>query len=114
MRDEPDPYIWTRQNSQDMWDHYLGTDRNNVSPYAAPARSGKLSGLPPAYVITCEHDPLRDEAILYSMRLMAAGVPVELHNYPGTVHGFDQLMDSEISARAVNDAIEAFVNAVGK
>ena len=107
-----DPYIWTRQNSLDMWDHYLGKSHVDVPAYAAPARAEDLSGLPPAYVITCEHDPLRDEAILYAIRLMAAGVPVELHNYPGTVHGFDFLMASEISTRAVSESVGAFMRAV--
>jgi acetyl esterase len=64
--------------------------------------------LPPAYVVTCEHDALRDEGIIYAMRLMAAGVPVELHNYPGTVHGFDLLTATDISARAINEGVEAF------
>jgi acetyl esterase len=58
--------------------------------------------------MTCEHDSLRDEAIIYAMRLMAAGVPVELHNYPGTVHGFDLLTATDISARAINEGVEAF------
>jgi acetyl esterase len=42
------------------------------------------------------------------MRLMAAGVPVELHNYPGTVHGFDLLTSTDVSARAINEGVEAF------
>lgn len=113
MMADTDPYIWTRQNSLDMWDHYIGKDRSDVSIYAAPARAANLSRLPPAYVITCEHDPLRDEGILYAMRLMEAGVPAELHNYPGTVHGFDFLMASEISTRAVNEAVDAFMRVVG-
>ncbi len=114
MKDGADLYIWDYQNSLDMWDLYIGGDRSEVSPYAAPARARDLSGLPPAYVMTCEHDPLRDEAIIYAMRLMAAGVPVELHNYPGTVHGFDLLTPSDISTRAVNEGIEAFKRAVAR
>ena len=106
-----DLYIWNYQNSLDMWDHYIGEDRTQVSPYAAPAREEDLSNLPPAYIMTCEHDPLRDEAIQYAMQLMAAGVPVELHNYPGTVHGFDSLMDSEVSTRAAKEAVEALKRA---
>ncbi len=105
-------YIWDYQNSLDMWNHYIGTDRTNVSPYAAPARALDLAGLPPAYIMTCEHDPLRDEAILYAMRLMSAGVQVELHNYPGTVHGFDTLFSAEISIQAANEAVAVFKRAV--
>jgi len=102
-------YIWDYRNSLDMWNHYIGPDRNAVSPYAAPARAADLSGLPPAYVMTCEHDPLRDEALNYATRLLQAGVPVDLHNYPGTVHGFDFLVEAEISARAIREGAEAFV-----
>ena len=112
MKDGADLYIWNYQNSLDMWNQYIGKDRTNVSLYAAPARAQDLSGLPSAYVITCEHDPLRDEGIIYAMRLMADGVQVELHNYPGTVHGFDFLTPSAISTRAVNEEVAAFKRAI--
>lgn len=112
MKNGADLHIWNYQNSLDMWNHYIGEGRSNVSSYAAPARAEDLSGLPPAYIMTCEHDPLRDEAIIYAMRLMEAGVQVELHNYPGTVRGFDFLTPSEISTRAVNEGVEAFKRAM--
>jgi acetyl esterase/lipase len=108
-----DCHIWNYQNCLDMWDQYLGKNRQDVSQYAAPARAENLEVLPAAYIMTCEHDPLRDEAILYAMRLMEAGVPVELCNYPGTVHGFDGLIPSKVSARAVLDGINALKRAVG-
>lgn len=112
MKAGTDLYVWTYQNTLDCWDHYIGEDRTDVSPYAAPARAEDLSGLPPAYVMTCEHDPLRDEGILYAMRMMEAGVPVELHHYPGTVHGFDLLTPSDVSTRALSESVEAFCRAV--
>ena len=65
-----------------------------------------------AYVMTAEHDPLRDEGITYATRMMEAGVQVELHSYPGTVHGFDFLIESEISALAVEESIIAFKRAM--
>lgn len=34
-----------------------------------------------------EFDPLRDEGITYGLRLLEAGVSVELHSFPGTFHG---------------------------
>jgi acetyl esterase/lipase len=55
-----------------------------------------------------------DEGILYAMPLMAAGVPVGLHHYPGTVHGFDFMTPSEISTRAVNEGVEAFQRAMAR
>lgn len=105
-------YIWDYQNSVDMWNHYLGENRDNVSPYASPARATDLAGLPPAFIVTAEHDPLRDEAVFYAINLMNAGVPVELHNYPGTVHGFDLMAPCDLSSRAIEDSVRAFQQAV--
>jgi acetyl esterase/lipase len=75
--------------AEGMWLHYLGDDREveSTSPYAAPARAESLVGLPPAFILTGGLDPLRDEGIHYAMRLLADGVPVELHNVPGAYHG---------------------------
>jgi acetyl esterase/lipase len=84
-----DSPLWNSHHAATMWDLYLGPERHHVSPYAAPARSTDLSELPPAYVLTSEFDPLRDEGIAYALRLLQAGVSVELHNYVGTFHGFD-------------------------
>jgi acetyl esterase len=62
------------------WRHYLGSVP--ASPDAAPARAADLSGLPSAYIATAEFDPLRDESIGYALRLLQAGVSVELHQWP--------------------------------
>ena len=112
MSSSDDTYVITSQNVLDMWDYYLGSDRTKVPYYAAPSRAVDLSRLPPAYIMTCEHDPLRDEAIIYAMKLMDAGIPVELHNYPGTVHGFDYLIPAKISKRAIINEIRMFNHAV--
>ncbi|MEX0172226.1 alpha/beta hydrolase [Streptomyces sp. LMG1-1-1.1] len=80
-----------------MWRHYLGSEP--ATAYAAPGRATDLSGLPPAYVSTAEFDPLRDEAIAYAVRLMQAGVPVELHHWPGTFHGSQALLSAAVSQR---------------
>ncbi|TXI62702.1 MAG: alpha/beta hydrolase [Mycolicibacterium mageritense] len=53
-----------------------------------PARATDLSGLPPAYIATAGHDPLRDDGARYAELLAAAGVPVELHNAETLVHGY--------------------------
>lgn len=112
MTSATDTLVWNYQNTIDAWNNYIGQDRSNVSPYAAPLRATDLSGLPPAYIMTAEHDPLRDEGIEYALRLMKAGVQVELHNYPGTVHIFDFYTPSEISTTAAQEQITAFKRAV--
>jgi acetyl esterase/lipase len=89
VRTLTDVPLWTSRDVAIMWDNYLGPERRTVDPYAAPARAVDLSGLAPAYVQTSELDPLRDEGILYALRLLQAGVPVDLHNIAGTFHSFD-------------------------
>ncbi|MGI5170891.1 alpha/beta hydrolase [Spirillospora sp. CA-253888] len=80
-----------------IWRHYLGS--RPATPYAAPARATDLSGLPAAYIATAEFDPLRDEAIDYALRLLRAGVSVELHQWPGTFHGSQAILSAEVSQR---------------
>lgn len=109
MRQFTDTPLWNRPNAVWSWRHYLGADHEGeVSPYAAPARSGDLAGLPPAYISTMEFDPLRDEGILFAMRLLEASVSVELHSFPGTFHGSALVANAEVSrrgSREVKDAI---------
>lgn len=47
-----------------------------------------LSGLPPALVLTAEHDPLRDEGADYAKRMADAGVAVQYTLYDNARHGF--------------------------
>lgn len=90
MRAFVDTPLWNRPSAVRSWQSYLGAAHDGDVPlYAAPARAtaADLAGLPPAYVCTMEYDPLRDEGIHYALRLLEAGVPVELHSFPGTFHG---------------------------
>lgn len=106
MRTFVDTPLWNRPSAELSWRYYLGGDgpgeggvRGDVSPYAAPARATDLAGLPPAYLSAQEFDPLRDEAIVYALRLLEAGVSVELHHFPGTFHGSVVAMSAWISQR---------------
>jgi acetyl esterase/lipase len=101
--------VWARPASLKGWEAYLGENhQGDVSPYAAPARAADLSGLPPAYLCIGELDLMRDENIEYAMRLMQAGVPTELHVYPGAFHGFEGLVpNAAVSIRAVNEYTDA-------
>jgi acetyl esterase len=109
-----DTPLWNRPNAVWSWRHYLGPDHaGEASPYAAPARATNLAGLPPAYVSTMEFDPLRDEGILYALRMLQAGVPVELHSYAGTFHG-SAMIPSPVSQRCALEVTEALRRAVGR
>jgi acetyl esterase/lipase len=63
------------------------TDPESLPTTLAPANAD-LSGLPPAYIGTAEHDPLRDDGACYAKLLSAAGVQAELSNEPTLVHGY--------------------------
>ena len=85
-----DSRVWNRKDNEKAWASYLGNIINkDVSPYAAPARATDLSNLPPAFIMIGALDVFRDETITYAQRLLQAGVPVELHIYPGAYHGFE-------------------------
>ena len=98
----PDTFVWTRANNRMGWRAYLGREPGGaeVSPYAAAARATNLTGLPPAYIPVGDLDLFVDENMTYAQRLLAAGVPTELHVYPGAFHGFNGFVPSaEISRR---------------
>jgi acetyl esterase/lipase len=86
-----DPRMWNRESNLLGWKAYLGRDGGgaDVSPYAAAARATDLTNLPPAYIPVGALDLFVDENIEYAQRLIQAGVPTELHVYPGAFHGFD-------------------------
>jgi acetyl esterase len=108
-----DTPLWNRRLAEASWRHYLGDDRSDVSPYAAPARATDLSGLPPAYLSTMEFDPLRDEGIAYANALMHAGVPVELHTFPGTFHGSVVIANAAVSRRCREEELHAIRRGLG-
>jgi acetyl esterase len=81
-------YFLTRGDMQRFWDEYLETELDGHHPYAAPLRASGFADLPPATVLTCGFDPLRDEGRAFADRLEAAGVAVSRHEYPDMIHGF--------------------------
>jgi acetyl esterase/lipase len=89
----PDTFVWSREDNLIGWRSYLGREPggDDVSPYAAALRATDLSGLPPAYIPVGELDLFLNENMAYAQRLLDAGVPTELHVYPGAFHGFEGL-----------------------
>jgi acetyl esterase/lipase len=102
-----DTPLWSRPDAELSWAHYLGARDGDVPVYAAPARAADLSGLPPAYVSVYEYDPLRDEGIAYATRLLDAGVPVELHLFPGTFHRSVVIGSAAVSRRQAAETLDA-------
>lgn len=96
-----DLQIWNRDSNRFGWRSYLGDlyGGSDVPAYAAPARATDLSGLPPAYVCVGAVDGFRDEDVAYATRLNQAGVPTELHVYPGAPHGVTFFADVPVAQR---------------
>jgi cation diffusion facilitator CzcD-associated flavoprotein CzcO/acetyl esterase/lipase len=103
-------YFLTRGLMYWFWDIYC-SPADRTDPRASPIR-GELAGLPPAFVVTCEFDPLRDEGIAYAEALAAAGVPVEQLNARGQFHSSFTMVDvviTGVSGRAkMAEALRGF------
>jgi acetyl esterase len=80
-------YMLTRASMEEMVLGYLGDRSRATEPYASPLLAADVSGLPPALIMTCEFDPLRDDGAAYGRRLEEAGVPVTVRCWPGMFHG---------------------------
>lgn len=116
----PDPhpftgdYVWTPTNNAFGWTALLGTapGGEGVSPYAAAARAEDLTRLPPTYISVGALDLFLEENLDYARRLARAGVPIELHVYPGAYHGFEVAADSRIAIASVRDSTDALRRAL--
>jgi cation diffusion facilitator CzcD-associated flavoprotein CzcO/acetyl esterase/lipase len=84
-------YFLTRSLMFWFWDIYC-SPADRTDPRVSPLR-GNLAGLPPAFVATCEFDPLRDEGIEYAEAMAAAGVPVEQLQARGHIHTSLMMVD---------------------
>lgn len=100
-----------RRSISDAWAALLGDAAGSAeaSVYAAPARAQDLSGLPATYIDVGGSEIFRDEAIEYGTRLSQAGVPVELHLWPGAFHGFNSLVPHAGVSHAANDTRLAYL-----
>ena len=108
-------FLFRRDDNRFGWSCLLDGEPGgpDVSPYAAAARETRLEGLPPTLIATGALDLFLDENVDYAMRLIAAGVAVELHIYPGCPHGYGIAADAPVSQRALADKRAALGRALG-
>ncbi|NHZ42331.1 alpha/beta hydrolase [Massilia aquatica] len=100
-------YSLTLETMRFCWSTYLG-DAGGADPdYAAPLRAQSLHGLPPATVMACEFDPLRDEAVAYAQRLRDASVEASCITLEGMIHGCMHMLGLTPAARQLFDAAAA-------
>ena len=88
------------------------SDHTMLPATLAPG-NGNLAGLPPAFVATAQHDPLRDDGARYAELLNAAGVQVEFCNEPHMVHGYVNFaLVVPAAAQATNRGLAALQKAL--
>ena len=118
-----DTPIITAQHMRTCWNIYLGrglaADDSQESAAgdpaaikASPGLAGDLFDLPPVFISTSEFDPLRDEALAYSARLLDAEVPTELHLYARTFHSFDSFAATRMGRTALTTQVQALRTAM--
>lgn len=103
MRDNAEGYLLTRADMEYFVGHYVPADADIENPDLSPARAGSLADLPPAWVATCEFDPLRDDGEAYAEALRAAGVDVTAKRYDGAIHGSWNFFSSLTLGRQLMD-----------
>ncbi|MBY4039244.1 alpha/beta hydrolase [Rhodococcus fascians] len=96
-----------------FWDQYLRDVSDRTDPRATPMNAESLHGLPPAFVLTAEFDPIRDDGEAYAQRLADAGVPTKLVRYEGIIHGFLSIVSLERTQQALQDVADEMIDRIG-
>jgi acetyl esterase len=82
-------YILVRSTMLWFIGHYLADPAaQGLDWRASPLRATSLAGLPPAFVMTCGHDPLVDEGLAYARRLEQEGVHVTYLHVADQMHAY--------------------------
>ncbi len=115
MNDNAEGYFLTRDAMRWFYSHYLNDPVEGADPKVSPIRASHLADLPPAYVITAEFDPLRDQGMAYAAAMSDAGTQVVAWTYEGMFHGFLSMVDLiEAGKVAFDDAVAALNVAFGR
>ena len=93
--DNADGFLLTRDAMQYYWDCYVPDPGQRTDPLVAPNHAPDLTSVAPAWIITAELDPLRDEAEAYGEALRAAGVDATTTRYDGMIHAFFNMETEE-------------------
>jgi triacylglycerol lipase len=102
-------FLWLPQQNHFGWSSLLGAapGSDSISEYAAPARARQLAGLPATFIAVGALDLFLEEDLTFARRLSRAGVSVELHVYPGAIHGFHMALDSRVGRQLDRASVNA-------
>ena len=102
-------FVWTRPHNRFGWEalrgDYAADDARKG--WFSPSLAEDLSGLPPTWIGTGSLDLFLDEDLDYALRLVKAGVPVELHSYPGAIHAFNAMTEAKTAKAFTRDLLGA-------
>jgi triacylglycerol lipase len=102
-------FVWTAELNRFGWDALKGDyalDDARIG-WFSPTHAGTLADLPPSVILTGALDLFVDENFDYARRLAAAAVEVELHCYPGAIHGFQIVPQARVSQAYTRDYLGA-------
>lgn len=105
MREKAEGFGLTADGVRFFNSQWVPGERRWSDPAVSPLRAPDLTGVPPALIITAEHDVLRDEGEAYARRLREAGIRVTLRREPGLVHNFILLDDISPACAAAVDRL---------
>ncbi len=101
-----DTPMWNSTLSKKVGPIINPNPENTPISYRSPAEAENHKDLPPAYIEVAEFDCLRDDGILYADLLRAQGIPVELHETTGTMHGFDTVFNAPTTQKMIKTRAE--------
>jgi len=101
--------LWNRDEAAWYWQQYAATPADYGDPDFSPYDSEHLDSLPPTLVITCEHDPLRDEGEALASRIAEAGVLCVGTRYLGMIHSFWRHPDDFDAAEPLMRQVAGFL-----
>lgn len=99
----------TRASTIKYRDWYMQREEDHGNPYARPVLAESHAGLPPAYIHTAQHDPIRDDGSIYAEKLEAAGVETHYRLAENMIHGFLRARFAGPGAAAEFDAITGWL-----
>ncbi len=91
---------------------YTPNPQDYCNPDVSPTYQTDFNNLPPAFVITAEFDPLKDEGYEYSNKLKDAGNIVKYKEYKNSVHGFFNVPKISDDAMQSYYDIQSFLNKI--
>ena len=97
-------HIWTRASNDYCWSAFLGGA--SADPATIAGIAPDLTRLPPTFLAVGELDLFVHDNLAHVARLLAAGVSVEAHLYPGAIHGFDRMVDAPVSVRYTRELVD--------